>query len=130
MAVPPPRAVRVLLTEGSSLTAREVVSCLGPPGYRLEVLDADPLCIARASRWVRKVHRCPPAGAEPLAYVRKLEQAVAERGIDVVLPTHEQAWLLASARPLLAAGVRVALADERAFARVQSKLARWRIARR
>ncbi len=55
MAVP--RDIRVLLTEGSSLTSREVVSCLGPPGYRLEVLDADPLCVARFSRWVRRVHR-------------------------------------------------------------------------
>jgi hypothetical protein len=33
---------RVLLSEGSSLTAREVVTCLGPVGYHLEALDADP----------------------------------------------------------------------------------------
>ncbi len=113
----------MLLTEGSSLTSREVVSCLGPPGYRLEVLDADPLCVARFSRWVRRVHRCPPAGADPLAYLRTLERVVFERGIDVVLPTHEQAWLLASARPLLASSVRVAVAGADAFARVQSKIA-------
>ena len=31
----------VLLTEGSSLTAREVVTCLGPLGYQLEVLHPD-----------------------------------------------------------------------------------------
>ena len=44
-------------------------------------------------------------------------------GIDVVLPTHEQAWLLAAARSLLAPGVRVAVADLSAFERVQSKVA-------
>ncbi len=114
--------LRVLLTEGSSLTSREVVTCLGPGGYDLEVLDPDPMCLVRFSRWVRRVHRCPHAGADPLGYIQTLGRVVAERGIDVVLPTHEQAWLLASAGPLLAPGVRVAVADAAAFERVQSKL--------
>jgi hypothetical protein len=114
--------VRVLLTEGSSLTAREVVSCLGPAGHHLEVLDPDALCLARFSRWVSKVHRGPHAGADPLAYVETLGEVAQERGIDVVLPTHEQAWLLASAGPLLAPGVRVAVASADAFERVQSKV--------
>lgn len=118
-----PRDVRVLLTEGSSLTSREIVSCLGPLGYRLETLSADPMCLDRFSRWMRRVHRCPPSGADPLGYLQTLEQVVARRGIDVVLPTHEQAWLLASARPLLSSNVHTALADAQAFARVQSKIA-------
>ncbi len=112
----------VLLTEGSSLTSREVVTCLGPAGYHLEVLDPDPLCLARFSRWVRKVHRCPHAGSDPLAYLKALGTVVAERRIDAVLPTHEQAWLLASGRPLLAGSVRLAVAEAHAFERVQSKI--------
>lgn len=115
--------VRVLLTEGSSLTSREVVTCLGPAGYHVEVLDPDPICMVGFSRWVRKVHRCPHAGADPMSYLQMLETVVAKRRIDVVLPTHEQAWLLAVARPLLAADVRVAVADASAFERVQSKVA-------
>jgi hypothetical protein len=35
--------VRVLLSEGSSLTAREVLTCLGAAGYHVEALDPDPL---------------------------------------------------------------------------------------
>ena len=66
--------VRVLLTEGSSLTAREVVTCFGPSGYHLEVLDPDPLCLARFSRWVRRVHRSPRVGADPLGYLRMLRE--------------------------------------------------------
>jgi len=115
--------VRVLLTEGSSLTSREVVTCLGPAGYQLEALDPDPLCLVRFSRWVRKVHRCPGAGADPIGYLQTLEQVVRRREIDVVLPTHEQAWLLALARGLLAADVRFAVAEAAAFERVQSKVA-------
>ncbi len=115
--------VRVLLTEGSSLTSREVVTCLGPLGYHLELLDPDPICLARFSRWVSRAHRCPHAGGDPAGYLRTLERVAAQRRIDVVLPTHEQAWLLAAARPQLAAGARVAVADGGAFDQVQSKVA-------
>jgi biotin carboxylase len=114
-------AVRVLLSEGSSLTAREIVTCLGPVGYHVEVLDPDPVCIARLSRWVRRVHRCPRSGVDPLAYLEVVEKVVAERQIDVVLPTHEQAWLFAAAAELLS-GVPIAVADLASFGRVQSKV--------
>jgi hypothetical protein len=113
--------VRVLLSEGSSLTARETIACLGPAGYGLEVLDPDPLCIARFSRWVRKVNRCPPPAADPLAYLETVRAVVADRQIDVVLPTHEQAWLFAAARQLVR-DAPVAVAQTSAFDRVQSKI--------
>lgn len=115
--------VRVLLTEGSSLTSREVLTCLGPAGHHIEVLDPAALCLARFSRWTRRVHRCPGGAGDPAGYLRALQAVVVEREIDVVLPTHEQAWLLAAALPQLADGVRVAVADADAFAQVQSKLA-------
>jgi hypothetical protein len=113
--------VRVLLSEGSSLTAREVLTCLGPAGYHVEALDPDPLCLARFSRWTREVHRCPGAGVDPLGYVEAAKRVVAERHIDVLLPTHEQAWLFAEAGRLRA-GVPVAVADAASFERVQSKI--------
>jgi hypothetical protein len=74
------------------------------------------------SRWVHKVHRCPPAGRDSLGYLESLEKVVAEHGIDVVLPTHEQAWLLAAGRSRLPRGFPVAVADLDAFERVQSKV--------
>ena len=113
--------IRVLLSEGSSLSAREVVTCLGPVGYHVEALDPDPLCIARLSRWVRKVHRCPASGSDPFGYLELVKRVVDERRIDVVLPTHEQAWLFAAARSLLS-GVPLAVADIASFGRVQSKI--------
>ena len=113
--------VRVLLSEGSSLTAREVLTCLGAVGYHLEALDPDRLCIARFSRWMRKVHPCPRPGADPVGYLDALKQVLLERRIDVVLPTHEQAWLFAAGAPLLSGGP-VAVADVASFDRVQSKV--------
>ena len=65
----------------------------------------------------------PHAGTDPLGYLRRLAEVVADRAIDVVLPTHEQAWLLAAGQALLPSAVRVAVADFSAFRRVQSKLA-------
>ena len=113
--------VRVLLSEGSSLTAREVLTCLGPAGYHVEALDPDQLCIARFSRWMRNVHACPRPGADPVGYLDAVKQVVLERRIDVVLPTHEQAWLFAAGAPLLS-GLPLAVADIASFDRVQSKV--------
>ncbi|MBV8999625.1 MAG: hypothetical protein JO304_11220, partial [Solirubrobacterales bacterium] len=112
---------RVLLSEGSSLTAREVLTCLGAAGYHVEALDPDALCLARFSRWMHGVHRCPPPGDDPLGYLEAVKRVVADSRIDVVLPTHEQAWLFAAGAPLLL-GVPVAVAELSSFDRVQSKV--------
>jgi hypothetical protein len=103
------------------LTSREVVTCLGPLGYHLEALDPDPLCIARFSRWMRRIHHCPRSGADPLGYLEVVRRVVAERRIDVLLPTHEQAWLFAVAERRLS-HMPVAVAPAASFDRVQSKI--------
>ena len=113
--------VRVLLSEGSSLTAREVLTCLGPADFHVEALDPDRLCIDRFSRWMRKVHACPRPGADPVGYLDAVKRVVRDRRIDVVLPTNEQAWLFAAGAPLLS-GVPLAVADVASFDRVQSKV--------
>lgn len=112
----------MLLTEGSSLTSREVITCLGPTGHVIEVLDPDPLCIARFSRWVHRIHRVPSGATDPLGYLDRLVEIVDRRAIDVVLPSHEQAWLLAAGAPLLPERVRFAVAAVEAFSQVQSKI--------
>jgi hypothetical protein len=42
--------LKILFSEGSSLTAREFLSVLGPRGHWIEVVDSNPLCICRFSR--------------------------------------------------------------------------------
>jgi len=110
--------MRVLLSEGSSLTAREFVTTLWPHGHQIEVLDPDPFCLLRWSRWVRRVHQCPSAGRDPLGYLDVVRGLLENEGYDVLLPTHEQAWLFSVARERL--GLAVAAAS--AFARVESKI--------
>jgi biotin carboxylase len=114
--------VRILLSEGSSLTARETLTVLGPGGHHLEVMASQRLPVARFSRYVARVHRCPPAGADPAGYLEAVVDVVRRRGIDVLLPTHEQAWLFAVARDRLPA-VGLAVAEAAAFDRVEGKAA-------
>jgi hypothetical protein len=116
-------AMKVLFTEGSSLTAREFLSVLGPAGHWIEVLDPSPACICRFSRWTRKVHPCPPANADPKGYLKAAHRVLAKGMFDVLLPTHEQAWLLAAAGAGRWPGADIAIAAPEAFARVQSKIA-------
>ena len=113
---------RVLLSEGSSLTAREFVSVLGPAGHHIEVIDPNATCICRFSRWVRRVHRGPAPGADPLGYLDAVNALLRKRGFDVLLPTHEQAWLFAVAGSRLDSSARIAIADAAAFSQVQSKI--------
>lgn len=115
--------MRVLLSEASSLTAREHVTVLGQAGVQIEVMSSDPIALCRWSRWVRRLHRCPPAGADPGGYLDAVAGVLAGGGFDALLPTHEQAWLFAVARHRLPQAAPVALAPAGAFARVQSKIA-------
>lgn len=116
---------RVLLTEGSSLTSRETLTALRSCGLDADVLFCASLPLARFSRWRGRLLRVPNANADPLAYLEQLVSLVDEGGYIAVLPTHEQAWLLAEGRRagLVPDRVPLALASAEAFARVQGKIA-------
>lgn len=51
--------VKVLLSDGSGLTARQVAGRLAAMGHVVEVLSPDPLCLCRFTGHVRRVHRVP-----------------------------------------------------------------------
>ena len=116
---------RILLTEGSSLTSRETLTALRSCGLDVDVLSCASLPLARFSRWRGRLLRVPNANADPLAYLEQLVSLVDEGGYIAVLPTHEQAWLLAEGRRagLVPDRVPLALASAEAFARVQGKIA-------
>src|ERR1700690_2766522 len=90
------RMPRILLSEGSSLSAREAITALGLAGHRVELVSADALCLGRFSRFVSRTHRAPASGADPDSYLAAVLDIVKTRSIDVVLPVHEQAYLFAA----------------------------------
>ncbi|MFO0603543.1 MAG: hypothetical protein U0324_10240 [Polyangiales bacterium] len=115
--------VRVLMSEGSSLSARESLTALGLAGCRVEVLDGAPLCLARFSSRCARVRPAPRFGDDPAGYLAAARDALRGGAFDALYPAHEQAYLFAAVRDELAAHAALALPDFDAFERVQSKVA-------
>ena len=116
------RKLRVLLSEGSSTSAREAVTILGLQGHTVEICDPNPHCLARFSRFVAKFHCCPGLGIDPHGYTSFILDLVRSRKFDVLLPIHEQGLALSKVRDELVRHVAVALpafeSYERAFSKV------------
>ena len=119
--------MQVLLSESSSLTAREHLTVLAASGVRVDVLSCADQPLARFSRWCRAVHRAPSPSLDPLGYLRAVAALMSTGDYDALLPTHEQAWLFAAGRHLLPEQLPLAVAPVRAFDQVQGKLAFCRL---
>ena len=115
------RPLRVLLSEGSSTSAREAITLLGLAGHIVEVCDPSPVCLGRFSRFVSKFHRCPGLRDDPAGYLSFIEKLLAERPFDVLLPIHEQGFVFARARERLEAGVGLALPSFENYRAAHSK---------
>ncbi|HME70051.1 MAG TPA: hypothetical protein VKM54_09310 [Myxococcota bacterium] len=115
--------IRILVSEGSSLSAREAITALGRAGYRIEVCDPSGLCLARFSRFVRRVHRCPHFASNPTAYYEFIRELLASGRYDVLYPAHEQVYLFARQRNALSALAGVPVPSFEAIERVQGKVA-------
>lgn len=109
------RKLSVLLSEGASTSAREAVTALGLRGHHVEVVDPQPFCLARFSRFVRRVHRCPPLGSDPEGYRDFVLGLLASRRFDVLVPIHEQGYLLAKVQHRIAPLASVALPGFEAY---------------
>jgi len=88
--------MRILLTEGSGLTSRQVATRLGALGHRVEVLSSTALCLARFTRHVRNIHPVPNFGREPLAWLDAAIDICRQSAIDVLFPTQEQVAILSA----------------------------------
>ncbi len=116
-----PPKLKILLSEGSSLSSREAITALGLAGHRVELLSSNPICLGRFSRFVSRVHLAPASGADPDGYLASAIEVVKTGNIDALIPVHEQAYLFAAARQQLPADLGIALAEFEAFEQVQSK---------
>jgi predicted ATP-grasp superfamily ATP-dependent carboligase len=115
------KPLRVLVSEGSSTSAREAITILGLSGHHVEVCDPSPWCLARFSRWVRKFHRCPGLRTDPAGYLALVERLLETGRFDVLLPTHEQGFLFARVRPRLEGRIGLALPGFYSYRTAHSK---------
>jgi hypothetical protein len=74
--------IHVLMSEGSSLSARESLTGLGRAGFHVEVVDSNPLCLARFSKFCRRLHRAPPFGRDPEGYLEFIIALLTKRRFD------------------------------------------------
>jgi len=116
--------MRVLLSEGSGLTSRQVATRLGALGHHVEILSSTPLCLTRFTRHVRALHKVPRFADDPLKWFDAANRIATARSIDVLLPTQEQVAVLSALRARLA--VATVVPDFAALRRVQDKIAAWR----
>jgi predicted ATP-grasp superfamily ATP-dependent carboligase len=111
---------RILFTEGASLSARQTLYPLGRR-YEIDVMDPDPLCQCRFSSLVRRFIRSPSFAKQPAEFLRFVARLVREREYDVVLPTHEQTYLLSRFRDSIGARVGLAVPEFASMERLQNK---------
>jgi hypothetical protein len=115
------KPLRVLVSEGSSTSAREAITILGLSGHIVEVCDPSPYGLARFSRFVEKFHRCPGLRDDPTGFLGFVEALLAARHFDVLLPTHEQGFLFARVRQRLEQRVGLALPSFASYRTAHSK---------
>jgi predicted ATP-grasp superfamily ATP-dependent carboligase len=113
--------LRVLVSEGSSISGREAVTVLGLLGHHVEICDPSPWCMARFSRFVRKFHRCPPLRDDPAGYLAFIELLLASGRFDVLVPTHEQGLLFARVQERLRGKVALASPPFESYRTAHSK---------
>src|SRR5689334_16332943 len=116
--------MRVLLSEGSGLTSRQVATRLGALGHNVEILSSTPFCLTRFTRHVRALHKVPRFADDPLEWFDAANRIATARSIDMLLPTQEQVAVLSALRTRLAAWTVVP--DFEGLRRVQDKIAAWR----
>ncbi len=121
--------MRILLSEGSSLSAREAVTALGIAGHVVDVCDPSSFCLGRFSRFVRRTYRCPAVGKDPFTYLDFVLHQLATGDYDVLLPIHEQAFLFSRFRDRFPSNVGLALADFPSFVQAQDKASFVRLLR-
>jgi hypothetical protein len=119
--------MRILLSDGSGLTARQTASDLAGRGHHVEVLSPDPVCLCRFTRHVRHVWRVPAYGTDPWGWLDAALSAYRRGRFDLLFPTQEQVAVLAAAPDLLCeAGVVTAVPTFAALSAVQDKVSAYR----
>jgi hypothetical protein len=111
---------KVLLSEGSSTSARETLYGLGR-SCLVDIVDPSPWCQCRFSSFVRRWHRCPKLAKDPLGYLTFVADLLRRRRYDVLFPAHEQVYLFAKYRDVLGRYVGLAVPEFDALRRLQSK---------
>lgn len=116
--------MRVLLSDGSGLTSRQVATRLAALGHTVGALAPNSLALTRFTRKVSTVHRVPAFGIDPFAWLDAAIGVYHAHRYEVLLPTQEQVAVLSLAHERLRlANVRTVVPGFVALRAVQDKVA-------
>ena len=111
--------MRVLLSDGSGLTARQCATLLARAGHEVGVLVPAGLALTAMTGAVRHRHPVPVFGPDPLGWARAALAVLDTGYYDVLLPTQEQVAVLSLiADEVAARGVATAVPPFAALRRV------------
>ncbi|HMF28878.1 MAG TPA: ATP-grasp domain-containing protein, partial [Candidatus Cybelea sp.] len=116
--------MRILLSEGSGLTSRQVAGRLGSLGHEVEILSSSKICLTWFTRHVRAVHDVPRFGLDPFGWLAAAERIARERKADLLFPTQEQVTALSARQKNLR--VATIVPPFASLARVQDKISAFR----
>lgn len=111
----------VLILGARAPAALELARRFAAHGWRVIVGDSAPFHLCAWSRAVAARVALPPPRTAFDDYAHALAAAVAAHGIELIVPTCEEVFHLAAARPCLPAAVRVACADPDTLRSLHSK---------
>ena len=116
--------MRILLSEGSGLTSRQVAGQLGSLGHDVEILSSSKICLTRFTRHVKAVHDVPRFGLDPFGWLAAAERIAGERKADLLFPTQEQVTVLSARQKHLR--IATIVPPFASLARVQDKISAFR----
>jgi predicted ATP-grasp superfamily ATP-dependent carboligase len=115
--------IRILFSEGSSLSARETLTALGLIGnYEIFICDPNPICLCRFTRFKVKFYQCPSINEGIDPYFNRIIELIKKEKIDVLIPNHEQSLLFSKRLNQLSGIVKIALPEFESYIQLFSKI--------
>jgi biotin carboxylase len=115
--------MRILLSDGSSLSARQIATLLSRDGHHVEALAPGSLGLCRFTRHVRRVHAVPAYGRDPFGWLAAALEIARASGAELLFPTQDQVAVMSlAAAQIAAAGLLTAVPAFAALRQVQDKV--------
>ncbi|MFN0055310.1 MAG: hypothetical protein ACKV0T_24455 [Planctomycetales bacterium] len=125
--VPMSYDMRILVTGASTFFAARLIQGLGSSGVEVTAADSHWLSVGKVTRQTHRRLRIPSLRHDPQGYLAVLQRELRSRRYDLLLPTFEEALLLAEFREELEVHTRLLLPPFETMWRVHHKPSLYRL---